>query len=269
MSSVPPADLFPLRVPLSSQRYENTQLSLSIPNLHRRAVLDRLQEISMIFQQRFLSSRFATASADAIDRLRNKSAAVDPLRTASSSTLIARRIAVRKFKLATTRFPLSPSKALHHARRLQLFGRNRNRGLNFLRFTVLGLGVPDPLAELELHKFWTTAMTEPTLLLETDSSDGVIAAAAFQPPLDMPRAGEATRQAGSAELAAPILVSSREDPHLRDITSWKREKSVDIGSLTLDSLPDGLDDFQLPAAEESGAEQWHLGFSCASSNAMQ
>ncbi|KAJ6259220.1 hypothetical protein Dda_6118 [Drechslerella dactyloides] len=231
-------------------RYETTQLSLSIPNLHRRAVLDRLQEISMIFQQQYSYSagRIATTSAAAIDRLKNKSQASEPSRTTSSGTLLARRIAVRKL---ATRFPLSPLKALHHARRLQLFGRNRNRGLNFLRFTVLGLGAPDPFAELVLHKFWTTAtaaaMTQPTLLLESESSDAGTAAVGVQ-PLNMPRPLNPTESVEAA--AAPMSI--QEDPHLQDITWWKREPSLDISSLTLDSLPDNLDDFQLPAAEHTG-----------------
>ncbi|EWC45313.1 hypothetical protein DRE_00712 [Drechslerella stenobrocha 248] len=262
MSSIPPANLLPLRAPLLSQPYDRKQISLSIPNIHRRAVLDRLQEISLIFQQQYSAGRIAPVPI-AVDKPKSRAAALDLQRSTASGTIIARRIAVRKL---ATRFPLSPSKALYHARRLQLFGRNRNRGASALRGMVLGLGAPDPLADLILHNFWSTVatatMTKPTLLLGSTPADESTTTVEFRLP-DTPPSNTADtiyRANELVELSAPLL-SSQQDPTLQDITRWRREPlSLDIGNLTLDGLPDGLDDFQLPAAEDSSSQHWRLSF---------
>ncbi|KAF3929162.1 hypothetical protein AA313_de0201249 [Arthrobotrys entomopaga] len=58
----------------------------------------------------------------------------------------------------------------------------------------------------------------------------------------------------------PSPLSVQEDPYLQDITSWKREPILDAGDLRLDSILDDLEEFQLPASEDSSAECWQLSF---------
>ncbi|KAF3926248.1 hypothetical protein ABW20_dc0103606 [Dactylellina cionopaga] len=158
---------------------------------------------------------------------------------------------------------------------MQFFGRNRNRlsnqprSLNFLRFTVLGFGISDSLTEIIFQKGSSTNDFDRASTMATSSTASLRLGANVlgekMEAMDI-HASETSASASLASTVAtnepfridPRLVSSQEDPYLQDITSWKRESTLDIGGLKLDHIFDDLDDFQLPASEDSGAEHWHL-----------
>ncbi|EPS36029.1 hypothetical protein H072_10425 [Dactylellina haptotyla CBS 200.50] len=280
----------------------NKQLSFSIAGLQKKAVLDRLLGVSLIFQQQHQQhqQRSAGRGAATYSSTSGTSSSISGSRStipgaldlkkagggggpSTSVTLIARRLAVQKL---ATQFPLSSSKALHNARRLQFFGRNRNRGstqqqsLNLLRFTVLGFGHPTPSSSSLDNGLQHQASSGreynqdsvPSSASLLSSSPSVILASAMldekMGAMDL-RTREASLANAIYDRAYPtnepfqiesLPLSVQEDPCLQDITSWKREPVLEASSFRLDSILDDLEDFQLPASEDSSADHWQLSF---------
>ncbi|KAK6544501.1 hypothetical protein TWF694_001195 [Orbilia ellipsospora] len=286
MSSATPSDRFSRRVPAAGQ-ISNKQLSLSIATLQKKALLDRLLEISLIFRQRHFAGRGIAAAA--LSASRSKSSTTgnssrggagtpDLAKPSISGYLTARRKAVQKL---ATRFPFSSSKVLHHAKRLQFFGRNRNRGtssgppqsLNLLRFTVFGFGNSSKSTRLSDTAFRQNRECQPSSMLSSSSPapssipsstilDEKLGAMDIRtgPSIASAIYDKAYPTGTESFLLEALPLSAQEDPYLQDITSWKREPVLDVGSLRLDSILDDLEEFQLPASEESSAEYWQLTF---------
>ncbi|KAK6515387.1 hypothetical protein TWF506_007723 [Arthrobotrys conoides] len=175
----------------------------------------------------------------------------------TTSSLIARRVAVKKL---ATRLPFSSTKALHHARRMQFLGRNswargrnQQRSLNLLRFTVLGFGGTDPWGDFifpcgEAQWFWMGGNGIGDLMAES-SLGGFI------------EGGPHAHSVGESTAIESLTSSNpNEGQYLEDIARYKRVPTSDTGCLDLDGLLDDLDDFALPAAEDSEADSWHLSF---------
>ncbi|RVD84208.1 uncharacterized protein DFL_005970 [Arthrobotrys flagrans] len=257
MASAPQLDLFPLVAPFHDQVF-NKRSPLSIAHLQRKVVLDRLLEILFMFQQQYSAGRgialtVSHESKTDTGQLDSKKPVAAILGTTSS--LIARRVAVKKL---ATRLPFSSTKALHHARRMQFLGRNswvrgrnQQRSLNLLRFTVVGFGGTDPWGEFIFPCgaalwFWIGENGTGDLMAES-SLGGLIE--------------EGPHSVGEPTVAESLPSSNPiGGQYLEDIARYKRAPTSDTGCLDLDNLLDDLDDFALPAAEESEADSWHLSF---------
>ncbi|KAK6356311.1 hypothetical protein TWF718_000672 [Orbilia javanica] len=217
-----------------------------------------------MFQQQYSAGRgiVLTISHKSNTRI-NQSDSKKPVPAISSTTnpLVARRVAVKKL---ATRLPFSSTKALHHARRMQFLGRNswvrgrnQQRSLNLLRFTVPGFGGTDPWGELispcgASPWFWIGEKETGDLMAESSLGNLIE---------EGPHAVGEPAATESLPPSNPIG-----DYYLEDIVRHKRAPTSDTGCLApdsldaLDSLLDELDDFSLPAAEESEADSWHLSF---------
>ncbi|KAF3163127.1 hypothetical protein EYR41_003969 [Orbilia oligospora] len=257
MASASQLDLFPLVAPFHDQVF-NKRSPLSISHSQRKALLDRLLEISFMFQQQYSAGRgIAITVSHKSKASTHQSDSKKPVAVISGATspLIARRVAVKKL---ATRLPFSSTKALHHARRMQLLGRNswargrhQQRSLNLLRFTVLGFGGTDPWGEPafscgETQWFWMGGNIIGYLMADS-SLGGLIEEGPH--PVGEPAAIES-------------LPSSNPNGcrYLEDIARYKRAPTPDTGCFNLEDLLDDLDDFALPAAEDSEADSWHLSF---------
>ncbi|KAK6363555.1 hypothetical protein TWF730_000981 [Orbilia blumenaviensis] len=256
MASAPQLDLFSPVSPFHDQVF-NKRSPLSISHPQRKATLDRLLEISFMFQQQYPAGRGIALVVNQKLKTGTGTSVTDskkPFNAISSTTnpLIARRVAVQKL---ATRLPFSSTKAQHHARRMQLLGRNswvrgrsQQTSLNLLRFTVFGFGGTDPWGDfMSLRGAPSLWIGENSDLVTESSAGGLIE--------------EGPHSVGElvvTESLPPLSVSG--DLYLEDIARYKRAPTSDAECLNLDGLLDDLDDFALPAAEESDADSWHLRF---------
>ncbi|KAK6531272.1 hypothetical protein TWF281_008087 [Arthrobotrys megalospora] len=232
MASAPQLDLFPLLAPFHDQLYLlriffpatgpadqitpsllqvfNKHLSLSIAPFQKKAVLDRLLEISFMFQQQYSAGRGIALTVS------------HKPKTGAGPSDSKRPLGPR------TEPTEEPEPTEVHG--IGGLGAQIRGGILYSRG---GQNHGFGLRRVELGD-----------LAAEPSVGGLI---------------EGPHSVGELTFTEPLSSSSR-DPYLEDIARYKRAPASDTECLNLDGLLDDLDDFALPAAEESDADSWHLSF---------